>query len=244
MGKLLPLRHDPGVTPRSRALLALCAGLALALPARADPEPASGVDLLGAWHLTIHYKDDASGDPQAERWDDRVWRFERRGSRLEWTEFPIVVFEDPKGRFEPGPDDRPARILGFWEPDEAQLAEIARGPVVSPRSARTKGLRGSPHEGYHSVVGLRSESVSVIGYSESWSIEDVDGLPVFTQDAAMGSGRSEDVQGRTRYVTERVAAGGRELRGRFERDGTRHGRFVLRRAGDPVVTGGAASGAR
>lgn len=244
MGKLLPLRHDLPVSPLAIAASLLCVGVALALPKSAASDEAAGLELLGAWHLTIHYRDRASEDPDAKRWDDRLWRFEQRGSRLEWTEFPIVVFEDPRGRFVPGPNERPARTVGFWEPSEAQLAEIARGPVVNPRRARSKGLRGSRREGYRSAGGLRSDSVSVIGYSESWSIEGLDALPVFTQDATMGSGRTQDVQGRTRYVTERIVAEGRELRGRFERDGTRHGRFVLRRAGEPDVMGGSTPGAR
>ena len=86
--------------------------------------------------------------------------------------------------------------------------------------------------------GLRSESVSVIGYSESWSVEGLSEKPVFTQDVAMGSGLTEDLQGRTRFSAEFVSADGREVRGIFERDGTSHGTFVLRRAGESLVLGG------
>ncbi len=220
---------------------ALAFGLPLAPQAAADE---SAIALLGAWHLTIHYRDEASGDPEAKRWDDRLWRFEKRGSRMQWTEYPIVVFEDQSGRFETTENDRSMRTLSYWEPNDTQREQIGRGLQVNPRGAKSKGLRGTPERGYRSAGGLRSESVSVIGYSESWSVQELGDKPVFTQDVVMGSGRTEDMQGRTRYTTESVSPDRRELRGRFERDGTRHGHFVLRRAADPVLLGGGGSSAR
>jgi hypothetical protein len=226
----------------------LCVALVLPVAGAFAAEPTSpvspaepGIDLVGAWHLTIHYRDAASGNPEADRWDDRVWLFEPRGSRLQWTEFPIVVFESRKGRFESTENDRTRRVLHYWEPDAEQLAQIESGLLVNPRGARAKGLRGSPEQGYRSVGGLRSESVSVIGYSESWSVEGLPHRPVFTQDVVMGSGRTEDMEGRTRYSAESVSADGREVRGRFARDGARRGRFVLRRTPDPEVMGGETS---
>jgi hypothetical protein len=232
------------VSPRLIASFLLCILLALVLPVSAAAESdasgggGEGIELVGAWHLTIHYRDEASGNPEANRWDDRLWLFEKRGSRLQWTEFPIVVFEDRTGRFESTENDRTVRTLQFWEPNEQQLAQISKGLLVNPRGSKSKGLRGSPAKGYRSVGGLRSESVSVIGYSESWSVEALSSTPVFTQDVVMGSGRTEDMQGRTRYAADQIGAGGREVRGVFGRDGTRRGRFVLRRAGDPIVMGG------
>jgi hypothetical protein len=231
------------VSPRLLAFLPLCAALALGLPARAQgpvetTSDGPGIELLGDWHLTIHYRDEASGNPDARRWDDRLWRFEPRGTRMQWTEFPIVLFEDQQGRFETTEGERTVRTLDFWEPNAAQLAQITRGLLVNPRGAKSKGMRGSVRRGYGSVGGLRSESVSVIGYSESWSVRGLPSQPVFTQDVVMGSGRTEDMEGRTRYTAESVSDDGREVRGRFGRDGTRHGTFVLRRAGDPVVMGG------
>jgi hypothetical protein len=245
-------KRTPGVQSRRSSVLArvqlACWLTAFALPA-ASASVAGGFDPIGAWHLTVHYQDqdqeergEARGRSETGAWVDRVWRFEWRGSRLQWTEFATVVFDSQEGRFETGTDGRSVRVPGNWSPNEAQLAQIARGPLVNPRGSRSKGLRGSGRQGYSSAGGLRAESASVIGYSESWSIEGLEGLPVFTQDASMGSGRTESVQGRTRYSTEWLSEDGRELRGRFERDGLESGRFVLRRAGEPVVMGGATGG--
>ena len=62
---------------------------------------ASQVDLIGSWFVLIHYRDSATADPDADRWEDKVWTFEREGSRLRWIEYPIVVFEENEGRFGP-----------------------------------------------------------------------------------------------------------------------------------------------
>ena len=161
---------------------------------------------------------------------------------MQWTEYRVVVFENRQGRFESTDGQRTARSLHFWEPNGEQLAQIDRGLLVNPRGARSKGMRGSPEKGYGSVAGLRSESVAVIGYSESWSVVGLPTRPVFTQEVVMGSGLTENMQGRTRYRAELVSADGREVRGSFERDGTRHGSFVLRRAGEPRILGAGRGG--
>lgn len=194
-------------------------------------------ELRGAWHVTVHYRDAESENPDIDRWDDKVWRFEQRGSRLEWTEFPIVLFNDRSGRFEPFDGTREQRVLHFWEPSEAQLAEIRGSLLVNPRGSKSKGLRGSVKEGYRTAGGLRAESASVIGYSESWSIDGLPERPVFTRDDTLGSGSTENLEGRTRYATEFVSEDGAELRGTFVRDGTRRGTFTLRRTGDLIVMG-------
>ena len=231
-----------GRTESARTIVALlCVSVAVVMPARlsaaADPGGGGTLELSGSWHLTIHYRNEASANPDAERWDDKVWRFEKRGSRTQWTEFPIVVFENREGRFESLSDQRSVRTLQYWKPNEQQLAQMQKGLVVNPRGAKSKGLRGSARSGYHSAGGLRAESVSVIGYSESWTVEGLQSAPVFTQDVVMGSGRTEDLQGRTRYTGEKVSNDGREVRGTFVRDGTRHGTFTLRRIADVIVMG-------
>ena len=198
----------------------------------------SGVDLIGAWHVNVHYRDSQSPDPEVDRWEDKVWRFELRGSRLQWTEFPTVVFHKRTGRFELHGGARPKRILHAWEPDEEQRAEIRAGLLVDPRSARSKSLRGSPSSGYESVSGLRTQSVSVIGYSESWRIEGLPLQPIFTRVDVMGSGATENVEGQTRYRADWVSAEGDEVRGVFVRDGSRRGRFAMRRMRDVFVRGG------
>ena len=48
----------------------------------------------------------------------------------------------------------------------------------------------------------------------------------------MGSGRTETLEGVTRYETTAVEEAGDVLVGRYERDGTRHGSFRMRRSGE------------
>jgi hypothetical protein len=59
--------------------------------------------------------------------------------------------------------------------------------------------------------------------------------PVFTRIDVMGSARTENVEGVTKYTTVEVDAGGDVLHGTFERDGSRHGTFRLMRAGSVTV---------
>src|SRR5690606_20159834 len=100
----LPGRRAPalmralrGARPAAaRALLALLAALAAAAPpgSAAAQEPAAQplaragqapVELEGTWYVLVHYQDADAHDPQAWRWEDRVWRFAREGDRLVWT---------------------------------------------------------------------------------------------------------------------------------------------------------------
>ena len=61
-------------------LMVLVVSAAMLPAARAE-----AVDLIGTWHVLVHYKDSATDHPERERWVDRVWKFEREGSRLAWT---------------------------------------------------------------------------------------------------------------------------------------------------------------
>jgi hypothetical protein len=202
------------------------AALALAL---ASAAPAQAIDLEGTWYVLIHYKDDNAGNPEAERWDDRVWVFERQGGGLRWTEYPIAVFDDESGRFERRDSGQYARILGAWEPSEAQLGDIRDGLQVNTRGSKTKTLRGSDAQGWTSGRRGSSASASVISYEEVWSIEGLPARPVFTRSDFMGSGRTDTLEGSTEYATTQVQ--GDELRGSYERDGSRHGAFRMLRAG-------------
>jgi hypothetical protein len=219
----------------------VCSGVRVCLLALLLAVPGSaagtGVDLIGAWHVNVHFRDTQSPEPEVDRWEDKVWRFEQRGSRLQWTEFPTVVFSKRAGRFELNEGGRPMRILHSWEPDEEQRAEIRAGLLVDPLGARSKSLRGSPDAGYESAGGLREE-ISVIGYSESWRIEGLPLLPIFTRIDVMGAGSTDNIEGQTRYRTDGISADGNEVRGVFARDGSRRGRFTMRRMGDLVVRGG------
>lgn len=199
--------------------------------------PAGAVDLEGTWYVLVHYQDAESNRPDAWRWDDRVWRFRRVGDGLEWTEFSIVVLQDESGRFERLGGNRAARVVAAWEPSAAQLEDIRDGVEVnSARGVKTKTLRAADG-GWSSDGSALGEGVAVLTYSETWRIEDADGKPAFVREDALGGVSAETMEGRTEYRTEEVAPDGSELAGRFERDGTRTGRFRLIRSGDSAPVG-------
>lgn len=204
------------------AVLALCA------PAGAGGD---GVDLIGTWHVLVHYRDDNAANPETPRWEDRVWQFERAGSRLRWTEYPIVVFDDEEGRFERRASGQYARILHFWEPSAAQREDIRNGLQVNSRGRKSKTLRGSDDEGWRSTSRPRAVSASIITYTEHWSIEGMPSRPVFLREDVMGSASTESLEGVTRYATAEVDPASGILVGSFERDGVRHGTFRMMRSG-------------
>ena len=220
---------------RLRAL----AGAALVAAALLAPSPARAVDLEGTWYVLVHYQDAGTNRPEAWRWEDRVWRFRHDGDRLEWTEWSIVVFQNERGRFEALGGNRAARVVAAWEPTPEQLADIRSGlSVNSARGVKTKTLRrDGPAGPWVSTASAGAASASIITYTEEWSIEDPAGLPGFLRTDALGSAQSETMDGRTEYRTEEVLDDGLELRGRFERDGTRTGRFRMIRSGDAEGVG-------
>ncbi len=226
-----------GGSPVHAAALGLALSLVFASPAPATEQPAGrghpghAVDLVGTWYVLIHYREEVPRQGEVLQWEDRIWRFERDGARLVWSEFPKVVFQDPSGRFETLAGDRSARTLGAWQPTPEQLEEIARGLEIDGRGARSKRLLGSPERGYRSAGGLRPDSAAVIGYHEIWRIDGLPSLPVFERDDAMGSGRTTSLTGHTRYATGEVRAEGAELRGEYERDGLMRGTFRMWRMG-------------
>jgi hypothetical protein len=205
--------------------------IAAALLLLVAPAAGAQVDLEGTWHVLVHYTDDSTTHPDQQRWLDRVWAFERKGSRLEWVEYPIAVFDDETGRFERRATGQYARTLGAWEPTPDQLENIRDGVRVNTRGMKRKSLRGSDAGGWHTVSRARAGSASVITYQENWSIEGMPKLPAFVQQDVLGSLRSDTLEGETRYETTSVEEGGELLLGSYERDGTRHGSFQMRRAG-------------
>lgn len=226
------LQAPPHWRARALPLLGVIA-LALSLPtmrARAD-EP---VDILGAWYVLVHYRDTKTANPNADRWLDLVWVFSIKGSRLEWQQYPLVVFEDTSGRFEAIPGNPRARSLRAWEPNSAQLAVIDGGPHVNPRGARTKSLRGSPERGWKTVDRTSGGmGANVIGYSESLRIEQPTTLPVFVRTDTLGNAYKTSGEGATIYETTEVRDGGNTLIGRYERDGHKQGVFRLLRTPPP-----------
>ncbi len=219
-------------------LAALLIGAAAAVPsARAEAGDAA-VDLLGSWYVLVHYRDESSENPLADRWEDRIWVFAKKGSRLQWTDYPIVVFGDETGRFEELSGDRRQKVLAAWEPSEAQLEEIRGGLEINTRGSRAKTLRGSAARGYRSAGMMNQQSTSVIGYSETWSIERPSTLPVFGRRDSMASGRTEALEGYTEFETLSVLEAGALLEGRYQRDGVRSGSFRMLRSGAVSHVGG------
>ena len=122
-------------------------GVLALLFAATGAAPTAAVDLIGSWHVLIHYKDAVTEHPERERWEDRIWVFQREESRLRWIDYPIVVFEEQSGRFEQLGSNRASRVLHFWEPNAVQLTQIRAGLEINPRGSRNKTLRGSDAEG-------------------------------------------------------------------------------------------------
>jgi len=226
-------------TLRAVAVLAtsLAAILVVAAPFPAARAEGAAIELLGSWYVLVHYRDRSSENPDADRWDDRIWVFAMKGSRLQWTEYPIVVFSDETGRFENLSGDRRQKVLEAWEPNEAQLKEIRAGLDINVRGSRSKTLRGNPVRGYQSAGAMNSQSASVIGYSEAWAIEALSSLPVFSRRDSMGSGRSETLEGYTEYASTRVLSSGALLEGRYQRDAIRSGSFRMMRSGEVAQVG-------
>lgn len=219
---------------RLATAFAAALGLAFAGDVRA-------VELDGFWYVLIHYQDSETNKPDQWRWDDRVWKFEKKGDRLEWSEWPIVILDDESGRFEPMRGGRAARVLGKWEPSGTQLADIKNGLQVNSRGQKQKTLRSeSGGTAWSSGESEGAESAMIVTYSETWAIRGLPEAPVFSRDDSMGSGVTESMSGRTVYTTDTVGPNGEELTGRFERDGTRTGTFrMIRSSGTEALKGAA-----
>lgn len=217
---------------RALALAWLVAAIAAALAGGRPAAAADGVDLEGTWYVLIHYKDDHARHPERERWEDRVWTFSRSDGRLHWTEYSIVVFDDESGRFERRDSGQYARVLHYWEPSARQQADIRDGLQVNDRGSKRKTLRGSDEDGWSSSAKGRPASSSSITYTEHWSITGLPDEPVFRRQDVLGSGRSDSLEGVTRYSTSVVQSEGERLRGKYVRDGVRHGWFRMQRTAD------------
>lgn len=216
---------------RRLAAFAVAFGVLSSMPSRADLTEQEALDLVGTWHVLIHYTDDHAHDAGELRWDDKVWVFERAGSRLRWTEYPIVVFKDSSGRFENLGGDRAARVVHAWEPNASQRAQIEAGLEVNPRGSKSKTLRKQPDGAWRSATRPRTYGAMVVTYIENWNIEAPTSRPIFRREDSLGSAATEGYDGATEFTTEEVDSDRRILRGVFERDGSRHGTFRLTRSG-------------
>lgn len=202
--------------------------LLLALLGAAPAAFAQAVDLTGTWYVLVHYTDSVSGKPDAMRWEDRIWVFDKAPDRLEWKDYPIVVFDDDEGRFERSRRGY-SRVIAAWEPSPAQRENIAKGLHINTRGSKSKTLAGSDAAGWKSVASAQPQSANVMTYTETWGVKDAASKPVFLRNESLGSAMMDTLEGGTVYKTESVADG--ELRGSFDRDGTRKGTFRMVRAG-------------
>jgi hypothetical protein len=197
----------------------------------ADQDEQGISDLEGTWFVLIHYKDSATNNSDSDRWLDKVWTFEAKGSRLYWVEYPIVVLDDTRGRFESYKGNPRSRVLANWEPNERQLDEIMHGPRVNSRGSKSKSLRGSDAKGWKSVGRSRVSGANVVGFHETWSIEPKGDRRSFMIEEVLGNpeqGSAEDsAEGKTLYAVEASRKDGQEYLGRFDRDGTRTGTFKM-----------------
>lgn len=228
---------------RAGATILLCAivelGWGCASAGAAERTP-GGSDLEGTWFVLIHYRDAATANPDKDRWLDRVWTFEMRGSRLHWVDYPIVVFQDTEGRFESYKGNPRSRVLAKWEPNAAQLAELMDGPRVNSRGSKSESLRGSDAGGWKSTGRNRASGANVVGYREEWSIGPAGPQRRFEIREILGNAVRDSVEGSTSYVVDTVTEDGQQWSGRFDRDGTRVGTFRMFRtpAIRPLISSG------
>jgi hypothetical protein len=202
---------------------------AFAAAALVAASPAAALDLTGTWHVLVHYKDKVAHNADAERWEDRVWVFERDGDRLRWVDYPLVVLSDETGRFERLGTNRASRKLVYWTPTPEQQAELARGPKVNSRGSKSKTLRKT-EQGWASA-NAHQESAGFITYEETWTVTGPPERPVFTRTDSLGGAMAEEAEGRTLYETTQVDEGTDSFRGKYDRDGNRLGTFVMTRVG-------------
>lgn len=184
-------------------------------------------DLEGTWFVLIHYKDSVTKNADSDRWLDKVWTFEHRGSRLRWVEYPIVVLESTQGRFESYKGNPRSRVLAKWKPNEAQLNELMSGPRVNSRGSKSKSLRGSDLKGWKSTGRNRVSGANVVGFHEEWSIVPEGDGRKFMITEVLGNDVQGNTEGRTLYVVESGTSDGQKFAGRFDRDGTRIGTFTM-----------------
>ncbi|MDG2048684.1 MAG: hypothetical protein P8M78_00845 [Myxococcota bacterium] len=194
---------------------------------------AEPVDLEGTWYVLIHYQDPKTANPDAMRWKDLVWVFKQKGTRLEWTEYPTVVFEDTRGRFESIQGNPRSRVLNAWEPNADQRKSIAAGPQVGQRGKKVKTLRGSDANGWQSPHRPIQAGPSIMTYQENLTIEDLGALPLFLRQDVVGNRTTSDRSEGTRYQVETVEAHGSRLVGLYTRDGRQHGSFRMWRTSEP-----------
>ena len=159
------------------------------------------VEIEGEWYVLVHFSEAGPGGARIDDFRDAVWRFERRGERLDWTVYSEIGFRDESGRYEQVRGER-ARIAHAWWPTAPQLGEIRSGLSLVERTARKRTLRRNGRDGWRSGSGPRPGSASAVAYGETWSIEGLGEMPVFERSASLDSGRASALSGVTRFEAE------------------------------------------
>jgi hypothetical protein len=185
---------------------------------------ARAVDLEGTWYLLVHYRDAGSSNPDALRWEDRVWHFQRDDERLLWTDYELVSFVDSRGRFE-----RDRRVVGAWEPSRSQRREIERGLFPNPRGARVLALEQQAD----GVWRTRSDpdslrrSRALMSFGLAGSVAGARDLPIFTIDEMLRAPGSVASLSNTVMTTKSASPDGDRLTGDYARSGDRRGTFRM-----------------
>jgi hypothetical protein len=185
---------------------------------------ARGVELEGIWYVLVHYRDASSSNPDALRWEDRIWHFQREGERLLWTDYGLLRFVDTRGRFE-----RNRRVMGPWEPSRSQRREIERGLFANPRGARVLALEQVEEGGWRTRAdsdALR-KSRSVMSFGLAASVAGARDLPTFTVDEMLHRPGSIASLSHTVMVTKSASTSDDWLTGSYTRSGTRTGTFRM-----------------
>jgi hypothetical protein len=197
----------------------------------------------GLWYVLIHYTDDHATDPAAWHWEDHLWSLQRKEQTLIWRDFPIVIFDDVTGRFERVGPNPLSKVSGAWEPDPGQLENIVSGLMLNERGSQSKRLKpvsqgkadveenGERRILWESPGAAPATSASMVTFSSTWRIEEAEGMPIFSWNDMLGSGRAESMEGRTEFRCERIDEKG-VIHGGFDRDGVRHGYFRLYPSGE------------
>lgn len=187
-------------------------------------QAARAVDLEGTWYLLVHYRDASSSNPDALRWEDRVWHFQREGERLLWTDYEVVSFVDTRGRFE-----RNRRVMGPWEPSRSQRREIERGLFANPRGARVLALEETEEGVWRTRAdpdALR-RSRALMSFGLAGSVAGTRDLPVFTIDEMLRAPGSVASLSQTVLTTRSESPDDDRFTGDYARSGGRSGSFRM-----------------
>ncbi|MBW2713255.1 MAG: hypothetical protein JRC77_05830 [Deltaproteobacteria bacterium] len=212
---------------------------------KSSTEKELAFSIEGLWYVLVHYTDDHAMDPEGWHWEDHLWAIKIEDEKMRWRDYAIVIFDDTTGRFERVGRNPLSKVTGAWEPSPEQRENIRLGLRANERGSQSKRLKSVPQgesasQGkgesqilWESKGAAPPTSASMVTFSSIWRVERQDGMPIFSWNDLLDSGRAESMEGRTEFRCERIDENG-VVHGRFDRDGVRHGRFRLYRSGELV----------